>query len=137
MIFRVLVLFAALASAFELPTSLSRRSFARAAAVAPLGFAAAAFADADNKFLGVAKVPSEKLSFETTSDARGSLGNGLSAIGRQAAVDDSGSAVPLAKNPPGMPSVASYTAAEASALVNGVEKSLPSYSAGMARLMAN
>ena len=46
------------------------------------------------------------------SDREGNLGEGLQAIGRGASIDDSGSAVPLNKNPPGMPSVVTKTAGE-------------------------
>ena len=55
MLYRALVLVLATASAFELPTSLSRRDAVRAIATAPLVAALPAVADSDNRFLGFTK----------------------------------------------------------------------------------
>ena len=97
-----------------------------------------AWQDGDNKYLGTAKAPSESLAFEVkSSGSAGTTGApGDFAIGRGAFVDASGAAVPLTKSPPGMPSTATYTANEASQLVNGVNKADPGYQSAMARLMA-
>merc|ERR1719390_579206 len=54
MLFKVLVLFAACVSSFEIPSVLSRRAFAQVAA-APLAIAAAANADANNAYMGAGK----------------------------------------------------------------------------------
>jgi len=108
-----LVLIASLAgsSAYTLPPRLSRRTVARAVATTPLVAAAAAWADADNRFLGVAK-----------SGGAGQVekyGTTDKSVGRQAVVDDAGAAVPITSNPAGMPSTAQYTAKEASQLPQG------------------
>ena len=137
MLYRILILLVACASAFEIPSVLSRRAFASAAAAAPLGFAAAAFADSDNKFLGVAKAPTDKLSFDTVTSgsSKANLGGGLASIGRGAVIDDAGSAIPLDKPPLGMPSPAQFTSAQAAARVNGVDKTKKSYNAGLERML--
>jgi len=134
---RLLVCLAATVSAFEIPASVSRRAvLARVAGVAPLAAAASAFADSDNKFLGKAKEYSGGRSFDTVSDARGNLGSGLQAIGRQAAIDDSGSSVSLDKNPPGMPSAPQMTANQAANFVGppGSEKNA-AQKAALARML--
>jgi len=87
MICRLVVLFLATASAFQLP-SMSRRDFARALAAAPLGVAGAAFADADNLYLGVGKSGLGAGNVDK-------FGAPTKAIGREGAlVDTAGSAVP-------------------------------------------
>jgi len=50
--FLMIAVFLAVTSAFQIQ-ALSRRDFAKALATAPIGFAAAAFADGDNKYLGM------------------------------------------------------------------------------------
>jgi len=55
MMMRLLLLCVAATCAFELPSVVSRRTFAQAVAAAPLAIATSAFADADNKYLGVGK----------------------------------------------------------------------------------
>lgn len=134
LLFLVLALVASAVSAFEI-SALSRRAVARAFAFSPF-VATAAFADAGNAFLGKAKSPTDSLSFDTVSSERANLGEGLTAIGRNAAVDDAGAAVPLNKNPPGMPSKAQFTASQAANFVGppGSELTVAQKNA-MARLM--
>ena len=82
--FLMFAVFFAVTSAFQIQ-ALSRRDFAKALATAPLGFAAAAFADGDNKYLGMGTGGSGKGNVDTYGAAE-------KAIGRPgAAVDASGS----------------------------------------------
>lgn len=87
MIFRVLVGFAAVTSAFEL-SGVSRRDFARAVAASPLAFAGAAFADANNDFLG-------KAAPGLGAGQVDKFGSVKKSIGRNAVIDEiGGAAVP-------------------------------------------
>jgi len=89
MMMRLLFLCLAVVSAFDVSSLATRRAFAQAVAAAPLAIATSAFADADNKYLGVGKAgvgagAIDKYGAATTT-----------AIGRPGAfVDAAGSAAP-------------------------------------------
>ena len=82
--FLVVALLVAFSSAFQI-ASLSRRDFARAIATAPLAAATAAFADADNKYLGTSPAGLGKGNVDT-------YGSVTKSIGREATIDEIGGA---------------------------------------------
>jgi len=89
MLFKVLAIFAAVASGFEMP-ALSRRDFARAVAAAPLAVATqAAFADANNVMYGVGKAGLGAGDVDK-------YGAPTKAVGSPPSVDASGAKVPAA-----------------------------------------
>merc|ERR1740138_976110 len=120
--FRLLVLLFAAVSAFEIPSVLSRRAFAQAAA-APLAIAAAANADAPNGYMNA--VGKAGLG-EGSISKYGTAGGLRTTKGDSKLVDEYGSAA--------KPS-ASLTPGPAAAYANSVREKTPAQEAALKHLL--
>jgi len=120
---RLLVLLFAAVSAFEIPSVLSRRAFAQAAAAAPLAIAAAANADASNGYMNA--VGKAGLG-EGSISKYGTAGGLRTTKGDSKLVDEYGSAA--------KPS-ASLTPGQAAAYANSVREKTPAQEAALKRLL--
>jgi len=122
MMFRMLVLLFAAVSAFEVPSVLSRRSFAQAVAAAPLAIAAAANADSNNGYMNaVGKSGLGAGSVDKYGVAPVGMTKGDSKM-----VDESGSA---SKG-------SNLTPAQAAAFANSNRAKTPAQEAALKRLLA-